>query len=393
MTHTSRRANFVRSLTVQIAAAAAIGMGIVAIIVAAADGRVTPRILGAGGVVGISIYTGCAVLVRLFEPLLTRLRAPGYHLLLGLLFAIGGVTGWIISRTVNPLLFDVHHGTNPRGIVISAVISASIAIVVGATFTIIETLRTRLEASIAESAAREYAERELEVAASIQRRLLPDREVDLGRLRVTSRHLPARLVAGDFYDVFRLADGRVAVVVADVAGKGMGASLIMASAKAMVPLLATGRSLSDTVDALNRRLVAELDRRQFVALAMAWIDPESGAFELVNAGLPDPYLVRHGDPPRALSAPGPRLPLGARDGHRYTPLADRLESGSRLLLLTDGLPEALDASGEPVGYEGLERLLSHGDRETGAWLDGMIATLRPSGEADDDWTLVAVERT
>jgi len=385
-----------RNLFVRVAApgavAAAVGMGIVTIIVLGADGRVTPRILGAGAVVGISIYAGCASLAWLFNPVLTRLRAPGYQALLGLLFAIGGVIGWLVARTVNPLLFDVHHGTNPRGIVISAVISATIAIAVGATFTIIETLRCRLEASIAESAAREYAERELEVAASIQRRLLPEGEVDLGRLRVTARHLPARHVAGDFYDVFRLADGRVAVVVADVAGKGMGASLIMASAKAMVPLLATGRRLTDTMDALNRRLLGELDRRQFVALAMVWIDPESGVFELVNAGLPDPYVLQPGQPPRALSAPGPRLPLGVRDDLGYTALEARLEAGSRLLLLTDGLPESLDANGEPIGYDAIERAPKEAG-DAGAWLDDLIATLRPPGDADDDWTLVAVDRT
>lgn len=392
MTNSKPRMTANRTLAYQVAAAAAIGMGIVAIIVAAADGRVTLPILGAGAVVGISIYTGCAVLVRLFDPLLTRLRAPGYHVLLGLLFATGGLAGWLIARTLNPLLFGVHHGTNPRGIVISAVISASIAIVVGGTFTIIESLRCRLEASIAESAAREYAERELEVAASIQRRLLPEAEVDLGRLRVTARHLPARRVAGDFYDVFRLADGRVAVVVADVAGKGMGASLIMASAKAMVPLLATGRTLAATMDALNRRLLGELDRRQFVALAMVWIDPEDGSFELANAGLPDPCLLDPNAPSATLSVPGPRLPLGVRDGLEYAALAGTLAPDQRLVLFTDGLPETLDATGEPLGYDAIERAPA-GPRDTVAWLDHLLATLRPVGDADDDWTLVVVEHS
>jgi hypothetical protein len=361
-------------------------------IVAAAGGRLSLPLVGSGAVVGISIYAGCAVFSTVFTPLLRRLHSPWRQLGLGAVFGAGGLVGWIVARTLNPILFDVHYGSSPRGLAISTAITVSVAIVVGATFTIIETLRSRLELSIAESAAREYAERELEVAASIQRRLLPDREVDLGRLRVTSRHLPARLVAGDFYDVFRLGDGRVAVVVADVAGKGMGASLIMASAKAMVPLLATGRSLAGTMDALNRRLLDELDRRQFVALAMVWIDPDDGSFELANAGLPDPCVLGAGEPASALSAPGPRLPLGVRDGLEYAVLPGRLAPDQRLVLMTDGLPETLDATGEPLGYDAIEHAPAT-PADTGAWLDELIATLRPAGEADDDWTLVAIERT
>ena len=60
--------------------------------------------------------------------------------------------------------------------------------------------------------------------------------------------------------------------------------------------------------------------------------------------------------------------------------------------MTDGLPEALDATGEPLGYDAIEHAPATA-ADTGAWLDELIATLRPAGEADDDWTLVTVERT
>jgi hypothetical protein len=76
----------------------------------------------------------------------------------------------------------------------------------------------------------------------------------------------------------------------------------------------------------------------------------------------------------------------------YASLRGRLEPGQRLVLLTDGLPETLDASGEPLGYDAIERAPVDAS-SAGAWLDGLIAGLRPVGEADDDWTLVAVERT
>jgi hypothetical protein len=148
-------------------------------------------------------------------------------------------------------------------------------------------------------------------------------------------------VAGDFYDVFRLSDGSLGLVVADVSGKGMGAALIMASVKAVLPLLAEGRSVRQTLAELNRKLSGELAPREFVALAHARYTPATGRFELANAGLPDPYRLRAGEEPEPLEVPGPRLPLGARASVAYESLEITLASGDRVLMLTDGRPRRL----------------------------------------------------
>jgi serine phosphatase RsbU (regulator of sigma subunit) len=237
--------------------------------------------------------------------------------------------------------------------------------------------------------------KELELARDIQRRLLPPASVCGPGFAVTARSFPARFVTGDLYDVIRHADGSVSVVVADVAGKGFAASLVMASVKAMMPYVAAERSVEGTLNELNRRLAAELGRRQFVALAHARFEPSSGHLLLANAGLPDPLLVRLGRPVIAIEAPGPRLPLGARRDVAYEAVACRLDPGDRLLLLTDGFTEARGPGGAPLGLEALTAALDGGgDREeTAGWLDRVLdRMLETTGPLlDDDSTAVLLE--
>ncbi len=245
----------------------------------------------------------------------------------------------------------------------------------------------------------ELSLRELELARDIQRRLLPPPRVEGEGFTVVSRSFPARFVSGDFYDVLRHADGSVGIVVADVAGKGFGASLIMASVMAMAPFIAAERGVADTLAELNRRLFAELGKGQFVALAYARITPASGIVELANAGMPDPFVVRRDGVVAALEAPGPRLPLGVRPDVPYASVTCRLDEGSRLILFSDGIAEARRPSGEPLGYDGLAgvvaRSVSSGAAPVPAerWLDGVLdEAQRATGPTlDDDWTAVVVE--
>ena len=264
----------------------------------------------------------------------------------------------------------------------------------------------------------ELSLRELELARDIQRRLLPPACVECHGLTVTSRWLPARFVAGDFYDVLRHPDGGVGVVVADVAGKGIGASVIMASVKAMAPFIATELGVADTLRELNRRLCGELARishpppsrgtangpgskardssrteayskyvdglepsatpetgpfpapqqeacekcgprkGQFVALAYARFSPDATTVELANAGMPDPFVVEDDGRAVPLEVPGPRLPLGIRAGVPYVSVTRPLAERARLLLFSDGMAEARCPSGEPLGYEGLAAVVA-----------------------------------
>lgn len=266
----------------------------------------------------------------------------------------------------------------------------------------------------------EFSLKELELARDIQMRLLPPPSLSGRSWRLEARNEPARFVAGDFYDVLRHAEdpakGRpevVDVVIADVAGKGIGPSLIMASVKAVLPFLAADRSVTETFCELNGRLRQELGRREFVAMAMARFEPGSGRLEIANAGLPNPYRLgtgRGGGPTAGeitveeilveeIEVPGERLPLGLRADVEYESRELRLEPGERLLLLSDGLPEADLPAGGPYGYERFAALLAasletNPVAEVAPWLDGMLDELRRQTAAQqrDDWTAVVLER-
>jgi sigma-B regulation protein RsbU (phosphoserine phosphatase) len=236
----------------------------------------------------------------------------------------------------------------------------------------------------------ELGRRELEMARDVQRRLLPPSEMAGPGWEVAARWLPARVVAGDFYDVLRHADGSVDVVVADVAGKGFGASLIMASVKAMLPFVSAEGGVAELLVRLNQRLALELGRGEFVALTVARYKPSAGQVELANAGAPDPYLMLLGQPAREVSVPGPRLPLGVREEVAYESVTVKIGTEDRLLLLTDGLPEARDTAGEPMGYETLESMISEEPPtdSPSAWLAGLFDRVqqRSVRTLEDDWT-------
>ncbi len=236
------------------------------------------------------------------------------------------------------------------------------------------------------------SDQELDLARALQRRLLPARELEDQEFRLAAHNLAARGVAGDFYDHFPIGN-RIWLAVADVAGKGMAASLIMATVKAMLPLIAQDRSPVDTLSYLNDRLAQDLAAREFVALSLAAFEPSTGRLELVNAGLPDPYWLGSRGV-RCLEVPFPRLPLGIRKGLEYRSIELTLEPGDKLLMLTDGLPEAPVQDGEPLGYEKLQQLIEgQPQNNPGPWIEALCARVRDlTTEQNDDWTALLLER-
>jgi sigma-B regulation protein RsbU (phosphoserine phosphatase) len=233
---------------------------------------------------------------------------------------------------------------------------------------------------------REFAAKELEIARAMQRRLLPPEQIEHEGFRVSSRTEPARIVGGDFYDVVPLNDGAFAIVVADVSGKGIAASLVMASCKAMIPFLASTGGAAEVMSALNARLCEQLERREFVAAMFARFDPRSGSLDVVNAGMPDPLILHTDGTMNPLAFTGDRLPLGAKRVVDYKSTNATLARGERLVAFSDGLPEAT-VDGSPIGYDRIETMV----REMTS-IDSLLAEVRRA-KVDDDMTVVIVERT
>ncbi len=383
--------NVVRDTVISVS----IGIGISLFISMAQPSEFRLRILGYGAIMGACINFVCQALDHGYRRWLVKPGSEPSRIALGGLFFIGGCLGWFIATLIAIQLTLVPARFLGSLFQSFLPISGGIAIVIGMLFYTFGVMKDRLRKSVERLKETEFAEKELDLARSIQKRLLPPTEIDGETWRIAARNLAARFVAGDFYDVFPLSDGAVGVAVADVAGKGMGASLIMASVKAVLPLLAEQRSVAETLTELNRRLVLELGPREFVALAFVRYRPD-GSFALANAGLPDPYRLRPGQTPLALSAPGPRLPLGLKAKLEYASLEGRLEPGEKLLLFTDGLPEAPSSPGEPLGYVALE-LLFDGDGSGASpslFLDGLFDRVQreTSTVLEDDWTALALER-
>lgn len=379
---------------------ALVGLGVVSLITFSQESAPSLVDLAAGAVIGVCINSVCfsfdIVIAALPPPLRHRLgeilerRLQGALLRIPVYF-VGGVIGFSLAVRINQVLFPGQRVDYEGGLPAWLVFMGILSIVVGILISAYETMRQRLRRSVELLKEQEFAHKELELARSIQRRLLPPQEVGGPGYRIAARNRAARYVAGDFYDLFRLGEDEIGLVVADVAGKGIGASLIMASVKAMLPLVAAERTVAATLDELNRRLAEDLSPREFVALAYARFSPSSRRLELGNAGLPDPYLVsRLRIEP--LSTPGERLPLAARPHTRYSSLTFDLGEGERLVLFTDGLAEQRRASGDMLGYESLVELFPD-EEEPGRWIDELFERVSRVGadQPEDDWTAVVLD--
>jgi Stage II sporulation protein E (SpoIIE) len=335
-------------------------------------------------IIGFCINSSIWGLEILFRPLAERLPAGGQLPMHVTISMAGGAIGYLLGRVIGALLLD---GRLPRSWSIGQplLIVAAVSFFAGAAMFIYMQVENRLGEKVREA---ELAQQELTLARAIQERLLPPPVLEMDGFRITARNLPAQMVAGDFYDLITRADGRVVAVVADVAGKGVAASLVMVSVKSVLPMIASVENVETTMRRLNEKLARELSRREFVALTCVSYEPATGRVTMVNAGLPDPYLIRDGVV-TPLTVTGPRLPLGVREQIEYESLSVELRAGDRLLMITDGLPEAATGEHEQLGYDRFAQLAG-----TNASLDALFAAVEAQtiGPRADDWTAVLLER-
>jgi serine phosphatase RsbU (regulator of sigma subunit)/pSer/pThr/pTyr-binding forkhead associated (FHA) protein len=197
---------------------------------------------------------------------------------------------------------------------------------------------------------------DLAKAAEIQQRLLPLADPHVAGLEVSGRSVPCRSVGGDYYDYLSLPGGRIGVIVADVAGKGMSAALLMSSMQARVQVLSEETDkLAVLVTRLNRSINSAVPDNRFITFFMTVIDPATGEFEYVNAGHNAPYVARATGEVETLTAGGPVL--GILKSIEYQSATGRLLPGDMLLLYSDGVSEAQNEQEEEFGEPALEAML------------------------------------
>ncbi|MBL6931361.1 MAG: SpoIIE family protein phosphatase [Rhodospirillales bacterium] len=239
----------------------------------------------------------------------------------------------------------------------------------------------------------ERVRRELELAAEIQRSLLPDEGDDTSP--VHGVNCPARTVSGDFYDFFPLADGRICFNLGDVSGKGMNAALLMAKTASLFRCLGKtihqpGRLLS----MINDEICETVTRGMFVTMAGGIYDPKTGIVKMANAGHEPALIYSGGGTFEAIQAEAPPLgisPLISGDGG-IPEVEFRLDGGT-LYIFTDGVTEGYLEDGSELEADGLKKILIDTAGEPAATrLKTVIDCINRENVAlRDDLTLLAID--
>ncbi len=229
-------------------------------------------------------------------------------------------------------------------------------------------------------------EADLDAARGAQRRMMPADHGRVGAVAYAMRSRPGRIVAGDLFDVIALDGGRVAFLLGDVVGKGLGAALVMAMAQSHVrAALAAGDSLVSAVDAVNRYLATHSGENEFVSMFVGVIDPAAGSLEYVDAGQGYAVHAPAGGEPRPIESEG-GLVLGVSAEAEYTLERMDLAPGDRIVVFSDGVVEQPSPDGRQFGVAGVldavARAGAH-DRDIEAVVEAVVAHASSDDLADD----------
>ncbi len=204
---------------------------------------------------------------------------------------------------------------------------------------------------VARERERQRLEQELTIAREIQQAMLPQGLKDFPHLAVTGVHFPCSEVGGDYFDVFPVSDDRVVFLIADVAGKGLGAALLTTMLQGALSGIAMGADPVHVFRQLNLLLCRHREVGRHVTLFVGLLDC-NGAFEYIKAGHPSPLLVRRGQVSELYTDGS--LPVGLVPEAEYAAGRMQLEPEDTLILFSDGVTEAQDPDRNLFEVEGLK---------------------------------------
>jgi sigma-B regulation protein RsbU (phosphoserine phosphatase) len=240
---------------------------------------------------------------------------------------------------------------------------------------------------------KERIERELELAAGIQRQILPRDLPSVAGLEVAAKNRPTRQVGGDYYDFFPLSGGRLAFLVADVSGKGVPAALLVSTVHAAVHLqIDEAKTVAELIGRIDRHLQKFSATRKFLTCFFGLIEPDSGTLRYVSAGHNPALLRRAAGAVEQIKATG--VPIGMFPHATWREETVVMEKGDLLCVYSDGITEALDTGDEEFGLDRLERLMS--PEAPGRVCETIFdAVSEFAGDAPqyDDQTLLLLRRT
>jgi sigma-B regulation protein RsbU (phosphoserine phosphatase) len=235
--------------------------------------------------------------------------------------------------------------------------------------------------------------REMKIAREIQRQLMPDEMPSISPLQMAVLFKPVAQLGGDLYDWIKFDDGRLALVLGDVAGKGAPAALYGALASGVIRTRA-GRKYppAQMLELVNKTLFQRPVEGQYIAVTYSIYEPASGTITLANSGLPYPLLVRGGEA-SFLDIGG--VPLGLLPNSKYEETELRLQANDVLVFYSDGVVEMRNDSGEEFGLKRLSETVRMNQEKSpeeivkgvSAALADFIGRVRPQ----DDRTMIVVK--
>ncbi len=242
---------------------------------------------------------------------------------------------------------------------------------------------------------------DLEIARDIQRILLPAESPKVSGFEINGMNIPARQVSGDYFDYIKIDEERLGVAIADVSGKGVPASLIMAICRSVLRSQAIGNSSpTEVLQKVNRQLYPDIKEDMFISMAYLVLDHVRSSVTLARAGHDAPLLyTQKTQTVSPLKTPG--MVVGIDSGDVFDRLtkdvAVPLEPGDCILLYTDGITEALDNEGNEFGLERtIEAFRASAKQGPQAIVSRLIDDLRNfvgSTPQNDDITLIAIRKT
>ncbi len=222
-------------------------------------------------------------------------------------------------------------------------------------------MMTRLRRDHENIIEREKIAKEIEVAGQIQKTLLPEKLPDVPGLRLDAYYRAASRISGDLYDVFKIDDNNYCLLVADVSGKGIPASLVMSVLRTVIRIMAVGKTRAHTIlDAVNDYIKNDIPAGIFITIFLSVYNAETKKLNFVSAGHnPLIYCSKNEDDIKIINPPG--IPLGLplqgdiNFADKLRPMTLEIHDDDTLFIYSDGVTEAMDRTGKKYG---LEKLMS-----------------------------------
>lgn len=229
---------------------------------------------------------------------------------------------------------------------------------------------------------------ELSEARAVQLSLFPDWTPSIPGFSISGKCIPCREVGGDWFDYIQLADGRLAVVIADVSGKGSGAALLMASTRSILRIYAEkGLPPGLVLSKVNSALVKDFPKTRFVTMIYAVVDNNGRQIVFANAGHPPPVLADSNGVQLLKYESG--FPLGLQEGSFPEHTVD-MPAGRQLLLYSDGITEAMNPSEEEYGEVRTKASMIDPSVTIDSVLDD-VQTFISGNSVSDDMTVVLIK--